>query len=260
MRALSEQAGFFMPIFIRAFNKKRDEQSSQLGAVYQPVEPAREETEMNPCLIRARDGDPEAIRDLVESLRPRITSMASYYARRCGEDPEDLLQEAWIGLLEALPEVNIEIGSPEQYLIQRARWRLLDDIKRSRVRRCVPLEQDVADAVPFSGGLEGLDGAFMSQFMVRLKDGQKQVLNGLMSGMTWREVGSQMGCSSANIAYHVRQIRQRFEDWEAEQPSLSAKRIRPKTRRRPFALVRNDRIKASGSAQARRRRLAEHPN
>ena len=32
------------------------------------------------------------IRDrLIEALRPRLTKMAAYYARRCGEDADDLL-------------------------------------------------------------------------------------------------------------------------------------------------------------------------
>ena len=29
-----------------------------------------------------------------------------------------------------------------------------------------------------------------------------------------REVGSALGCTSANVAYHVRQIRRQWEEWE----------------------------------------------
>src|SRR3954452_14933358 len=100
---------------------------------------------MNSCYERARSGDPAAIHRGVESLRPRLTRMAAYYARCSGEDPDDLLQEAWVGLLEALPVLNLEIGSPDQYLIQRARWRLLDAVKRQRVRRCAALEDEILD-------------------------------------------------------------------------------------------------------------------
>src|SRR5437870_457398 len=100
---------------------------------------------MNSCYERARSGDPAAIDRVVESLRPRLTRMAGYYARCSGEDPDDLLQEAWVGLLEALPVLDLEIGSPDQYLIQRARWRLLDAVKRQRVRRCAALDEAVVD-------------------------------------------------------------------------------------------------------------------
>src|SRR5436309_9807678 len=102
---------------------------------------------MNSCYERARSGDPAAIDRVVESLRPRLTRMAAHYARRCGEDPDDLLQEAWVGLLEALPSLDVRIGSPEQYLLQRARWRLLDWVKRSRLRRCARLDPGAEEGI-----------------------------------------------------------------------------------------------------------------
>ena len=92
------------------------------------------------CINRARCGDATATENLIEALRPRISKMAAYYSRCSGEDVDDLLQEAWIGLLEALPSLDMRIGSPEQHLIARARWRLLDAIKRAKVRRCTPLD------------------------------------------------------------------------------------------------------------------------
>ena len=87
---------------------------------------------MNSQFARAQDGDPAAVAAVVEHLRPRLTRMAGYYARCAQENADDLLQEAWLGLLDALSELDMEIGSPEQYLIQRARWRLLDAVKRGR--------------------------------------------------------------------------------------------------------------------------------
>ena len=35
----------------------------------------------------------------------------------------------------------------------------------------------------------------------------------LLAGFTWREAGDALGCTSANIAYHVRQIRRQYEAW-----------------------------------------------
>ena len=76
------------------------------------------------AFARASRGDAAAVAAVVECLRPRLTRMACYYARCASENADDLLQEAWLGLLDALRELDIEIGSPEQYLIQRARWRV----------------------------------------------------------------------------------------------------------------------------------------
>jgi DNA-directed RNA polymerase specialized sigma24 family protein len=70
---------------------------------------------MDCCYDRARHGDRWATEAVVETLRPRLERMAAYYARCSGEDPDDLLQEAWVGLLEALPVLDLTIGSPDQY-------------------------------------------------------------------------------------------------------------------------------------------------
>lgn len=163
----------------------------------------------------ARSGDPRAKKYLIESLRPRVAKMAAYYARQCGEDADDLLQEAWVGLLEALPQLDLHIGSPEQYLIKCARWKLLDAIKRARVRRCLPLEDDGADTLP-SPGSRAEETACVSEFAGDLKPTQQAVLRCLLAGMTWRETGSVLGCTSANVAYYVRQIRRKYQEWYEE--------------------------------------------
>ena len=154
-----------------------------------------------------------ATRAVVDALRPRIARMAAYYARRTGEDRDDLLQEAWVGLLEALPELDVRIGSPEQYLIRHARWRLLDAVRRARLRRTVPLA-DLTDP-PSADGEGPLAAACAAEFARRLKPTQRAVLGLLVDGLTWREAGCALGCTSANIAYHVRQIRRRYREWAA---------------------------------------------
>jgi RNA polymerase sigma-70 factor (ECF subfamily) len=138
--------------------------------------------------------------------------MAAYYSRRTGEDPDDLLQEACCGLLDALRELDISIGSPEQYLLKRARWRMLDAVKRARIRRCLPLDEetDHRSDCPIEGVLAK---AHVSAFADQLNTSQRDILAALLSGLTWREVGDALGCTSANVAYHVRQIRQRYVRW-----------------------------------------------
>ena len=171
---------------------------------------------MNGCYERARSGDPDAMEAVVEALRPRLARMAGYYARCSGEDPDDLLQEAWVGLLEALPVLNLEIGSPDQYLIQRARWRLLDAVKRARVRRCANLEEAAADRLVCPVPENAVASACASEFAGLLKARQRAILDCLLAGFTWRETGHALGCTSANIAYHVRQIRRQYEEWSGD--------------------------------------------
>jgi RNA polymerase sigma-70 factor (ECF subfamily) len=170
--------------------------------------------EMHGWLERARDGDPVALERITEVLWPRVARMAAHYARWCGEDADDLLQEAWIGLLEALPVLDLRIGVPEQYLIQRARWRVLDAVKRARVRRCAPLEDVATDGTCCAEAAVAV--ACVSEFAAGLTATQRSVLACLLAGLTWREAGHVLGCTSANIAYHVRRIRRQYEAWIAE--------------------------------------------
>ena len=170
---------------------------------------------MNHCLERARLGDRPAQTALVETLRPRLERMAAYYARQCGEDADDLLQEAWLGLLEALPSLDVRIGSPAQYLVKRARWRLLDAVKRARVRRCASLDEVATEPAARSTADPALSGASTREFVSQLKASQRDVLECLLAGLTWREAGTVLGCTSANVAYHVRQIRRQYEAWSS---------------------------------------------
>lgn len=174
---------------------------------------------MKRCIERARSGDPLATEALVYALRPRIAKMAAYYARCSGEDADDLLQEAWIGLLDALREVDLCIGTPHQYLIRCARWRLLDAIKRAKVRRCLPLDDMEIESPGPPDAATAVARVCVSSFSEELKDKQRMVLDCLMAGLTWREAGDVLGCTSANIAHHVRQIRRRYEQWSDEQAS-----------------------------------------
>ncbi len=171
---------------------------------------------MNQTIERATFGDPIATGEVVDALRPRLERMAAYYARRCGEDSDDLLQEAWLGVLEAIPGLDLRIGSPEQHLIKRARWRLLDAIRRARVRRCQSLDGELERDPAAEPATDAVDGATVSEFKAQLTSTQREIVDCLLDGLTWRETGSVLGCTSANVAYYMRQIRRRYEDWDRE--------------------------------------------
>jgi RNA polymerase sigma factor (sigma-70 family) len=165
---------------------------------------------------RARYGDREAREALVARLRPRMAKMAAHYARCTNENADDLLQEAWVGLLDALTQIDISIGDPDQYLLKHARWRLLDAVKRWRRRRCELLEDEQVAAIPSSMDWNDVQTDLsIRAFTGGLKPTQQAVLKSLLRGMTWREAGDELGCSSANVAYHVKQIQRQYQEWSA---------------------------------------------
>lgn len=154
------------------------------------------------------------MRELYERLSPRLAGLSAYYARRCREDADDLLQEAWLGVFEALPRLDVTIGDPEQYLLRYARWRVLDVVRRS-LRREAPtaLEEDLSGP----GGVgEVLDSLLLARFLAQLTPIQRDVIACLLAGCTWREAGVLLGCSSANVAYHVRRIGERYRAWRQQ--------------------------------------------
>lgn len=167
------------------------------------------------CFDAARAGEPSALAALVDQLAPRLTRMAAYYARCTGEPRDDLLQEAWQGLLEGLACLDPAIGSPVQYLVLRARWRLLSFVRAARLRRCLPLRDVILCDDP---ALIGADNAMdLANFQATLRAQQQDVLDCLRSGLTWRQTGQVLGCSSANVAYHVRQIRRQYQQRMADE-------------------------------------------
>lgn len=169
------------------------------------------------CVERARNGNPAAMDDLLNSLRPRLTRMARYYASCSQADADDLLSEAWMGCFEALPGVDLRIGNPESYLIQYARWRVLDAIKRHSARRCHLPGDEVLDGLPAPATLEiALTTTTMAEFVTRLNATQRAILACLLAGYTWRETGRMLGCTSANVAYHVKRIQARYQEWASK--------------------------------------------
>jgi RNA polymerase sigma factor (sigma-70 family) len=169
-------------------------------------------------MLRARAGDAAAQDRLRESLRPRLESLAGYYAARTGMDPADLLQEAWLAVFEALPTVDVTIGVPSQFLLKHARWQILDHIRWNKRRSCEPLDGvDDTDlgAGPASArpGTSDVEARLLVQDLERrLSQRQKLILRGLLDGHTWRQIGDSLGCTSANVAYHVRGIRRAYSD------------------------------------------------
>jgi DNA-directed RNA polymerase specialized sigma24 family protein len=168
---------------------------------------------MQHLLERAQRGETYAQRLVLDSIKSRVEKMAAYFGRRCGVDEDDLRQEAWLAVLEMLPRLDLSVGSPEQHLLKRARWRILDSIRWQRRRQHLALTDLMPETTVYFDPPALFDlGALKS----RLTDMQWRILRGLMEGYTWREVGALVGCTSANVAYHVRRIREAYLELSGE--------------------------------------------
>ncbi len=159
---------------------------------------------MQPLLERPVEHDLDSAR-MLDTIKSRIEKMAAYFGRQCGVDADDLRQEAWVAVLETMPNLDPTVGSPEQHLLKRARWRILDSIRWQRRRQHLPLTDLELNSASYLDPRSDVD---LVELQSRLTPIQKRILRGLLEGYTWREVGDIVGCTSANVAYHVRRIRQ----------------------------------------------------
>lgn len=159
---------------------------------------------MHPLLEREVEDRLDSAR-MLDTIKSRIEKMAAYFGRQCGVDADDLRQEAWVAVLETLPNLDPAVGSPEQHLLKRARWRILDSIRWQRRRQHLALTDLELNSASYLDPRSDID---LAELQSRLTPIQKRILRGLLEGYTWREVGDIVGCTSANVAYHVRRIRQ----------------------------------------------------
>jgi RNA polymerase sigma factor (sigma-70 family) len=160
-----------------------------------------------PHVMRGESEQSESGSEIVTALLPRIEKMAAYFGRVCGVDSDDLCQEAWVAVFEMAPNLDRSIGSPEQHLLKRARWRILDTIRSQRRRQHLRLS-DIGDGE--LAYTESWGAADLAELNERLTLTQRRILRALLEGYTWREVGALVGCTSANVAYHVRRIRAHY--------------------------------------------------
>ena len=165
---------------------------------------------------RARQGDRGAREQISDLLRERVVRTAGHYASLTGLDRDDLQQEMWLGMLMGLQQVDVTIGDPLCYLFLRGKWRLLEAIRRSERERAESLE--AGHALPDCSSFEDdvCSRWLALQLAGRLRGPQRDILNGLLQGYLQEELAQNLGCTAANVSYHVRKIREGFRSLAAE--------------------------------------------
>jgi len=164
----------------------------------------------------ARQGDARAREQISELLRDRVVRTAGHYASITGMDREDLQQEMWLGMMLGLQSVDVTIGDPLYYLFLRGKWRLLEAIRRSERERADSL--DAGAPLPDRARFEEEVWSRWEAVRLagRLRGPQRAILYGLLEGYLQEELAQSLGCTAANISYHVRKIREGFRALSAE--------------------------------------------
>lgn len=171
---------------------------------------------LSQVIEQARTGNARARQQIHDLLRDRVVRTAGHYASLTGMDREDLQQEMWLGMLIGLQQVDVNIGDPLYYLFLRGKWRLLEAIRRSERERADSLDAEVSvpDRAIFED--EVCNRWMTVQLAARLRGPQRQILQGLLQGHLQEELAQRLGCTAANVSYHVRKIREGYRALAAE--------------------------------------------
>jgi RNA polymerase sigma factor (sigma-70 family) len=161
-------------------------------------------------IAKAQMGCSGARQQLATLLQPRLTSMARFYARKTGLDCDDLLGEAWCAVFEALPETRLEIGQPEEYLMRRARWAVLDYLKWSLRRQMDPLEEWDEGTSADTPAPDTVTRVTVEKLARALTPIQQNIVKLLLDGETCTSAAESLGCTTANVSYHLGQVRRQM--------------------------------------------------
>jgi RNA polymerase sigma-70 factor (ECF subfamily) len=106
-------------------------------------------------LERAREGAPGALREIYETLSPKVLG---YLRGRGAEDPEGLTSEVFLQVFRRIAQVHGGVGGLRTFVFSVAHARLVDEL-RARARRpaVVPYDADDDERSSRSAEAEALD-------------------------------------------------------------------------------------------------------
>lgn len=157
----------------------------------------------NELVQRAGHGDSKARDELIRELTPRIDRIVRRYSWIDGVDADDLKQEAFIGVIEGLERVDVSIGTSSEFLLKFARWRLLDCLKKILKQKREMLQDEEPESTQPDFGPD-IDSELLAG---KLTEQQRDILDCLVKGYTWREIGDELGFTAANVSHHLKKIR-----------------------------------------------------
>jgi RNA polymerase sigma factor (sigma-70 family) len=167
------------------------------------------------CKTRRPINGHRAQEEFVSALEDRVRSLAGHYSRLTRQDRHDLEQEAWLHIFTALETIDSDAQMTPSYLVQLARWRLLDAARRwQRQHR----DSDLA-SMPIEAHhsvKHDTSSVYVDEFLEELNPKQRAIVDALLEGATWRETGSRLGFSSANVGRHLRTIQARYQEYDGD--------------------------------------------
>lgn len=180
-------------------------------------------TQTDAELLRQCPSSTQAQGELID----RYARLVRVFARRfflLGGDYEDLVQEGMIGLLTAVRQYRLELGSFPNYAAVCIKSRLISAVRSAAARKHAPLNESVsistyssADYLPehlcVSPEELLIDKELYSEYLVqltkRLSALEKRILDAYLDGMSCSEIADTIHKSLKSVNNAVQRIKQK---------------------------------------------------
>jgi RNA polymerase sigma-70 factor, ECF subfamily len=159
------------------------------------------EARLKALMLAALKGDGEAYRMLLQTLTPHLRA---YYVRRLrrAADAEDLVQETLIAI-----HTRRSSYDPEQaftpWLHAVARYKLIDHLRRAKMRHTLPLED--ADSVLTEEQGEAVEAALdVARLLDALPESRRALVRAVkIEGLSTAEAAARLGMSESAVKVGV---------------------------------------------------------
>ncbi|HUO99567.1 MAG TPA: sigma-70 family RNA polymerase sigma factor [Rhizomicrobium sp.] len=159
------------------------------------------EMQFKALMLAALAGDAAAYRSLLTALTPHLRA---YYAKRLSRraDAEDLVQETLIAI--HVKRASYDPSLPfTAWLHAIARYKLIDHLRRSGVRRTLPIEE--AEAVVAEENVDAAEAARdVEQLLARLPEKKRALVRDVkIEGLSTAEAAAKTGLSESAVKVNV---------------------------------------------------------
>ncbi len=172
-------------------------------------------------MSRMRAPDGRSDEDLIEAaLAGEAQALAALYDRhaaavyalargilRSPEAAQEVVQEVFLSVWRRPGVFDRSRGAGRAWLLSLAHHKAVDALRRSRVRRANPLEEELAGSGEdwTDRVLAGLEGARVREALRALPDAQREVLTlAYYGGLTQREIAGRLGIPLGTVKTRMR--------------------------------------------------------
>lgn len=166
--------------------------------------PSDMEAHLRPLMLKALDGDAAAYRALLEELRRHLRA---YFARRLAPslaaNGDDLVQETLMAIHTR--RLTYDRSQPfTAWFHAIARYKLIDHLRRRRVRAAAPLEDSIDELFAPDDHEAAMAAADLERLMTTLPDAQSQAIRDVkLQGLTSAEAAARSGVNEGAVKVRV---------------------------------------------------------